>query len=107
VLSASTTQTLGLALHELATNATKYGAWASPSGRVDIRWEFEKSQPATLRLNWAETGGPRVDAPLHKGFGHIVFENMVEQSAHGEVEIDYNPAGLRWSVSLPIDPIAQ
>jgi hypothetical protein len=44
--------------------------------------------------------------PFRKGFGHVVFEHMVEQSARGEVKIDYDPAGLRWSVSLPIDAIS-
>ena len=107
MLSASAAQTLGLALHELATNATKYGAWSSPGGNVAISWDMATGEQPKLHLLWAESGGPPVEVPLRKGFGHIVFEHMVEQSAQGEVKIDYNPAGLRWSVSLPIDNISE
>jgi PAS domain S-box-containing protein len=107
VLSASVAQTLGLALHELATNATKYGAWSLPQGNVAIRWDVAAGQKPRLHLSWAESGGPLVEMPLRKGFGHVVFEYMVEQSAQGEVKIDYDPAGLRWNVSLPTDAIAE
>lgn len=106
VLPASVAQTLGLALHELATNATKYGAWSLPEGRVAIRWDVAAQEQPRLHLDWTENGGPLVEVPLRKGFGHVVFEHMVEQSARGEVKIDYDPAGLRWSVSLPIDAIS-
>ena len=107
MLSASVAQTLGLALHELATNATKYGAWSLPEGSVAIRWEVAAGEKPRLHLGWTESGGPPVEVPLRKGFGHVVFEHMVEQSARGEVKIDYDPAGLRWSVSLPIDTISE
>lgn len=102
-VEATAAQTLGLALHELATNATKYGAWSSPGGNVAISWEVSCGDQPRLGLVWAESGGPPVKVPLRKGFGHIVFEHMVGQSAQGQVKIDYHPDGLRWSVSLPIE----
>jgi PAS domain S-box-containing protein len=103
---ASVTQTLGLALHELATNAAKYGAWSTPGGRVTVNWSVSEHPERKLHLAWAEHGGPAVAAPVRKGFGHVVFEQMVAQAADGNVTIDYSPTGLRWSLSLPIGPAA-
>jgi two-component sensor histidine kinase len=103
-ISASLTQTLGLALHELATNAAKYGAWSKPGGTVDIRWHISEQTGGKLHLSWMERGGPPVRAPARKGFGHIVFEQMVAASADGDVSIEYQPAGLRWSLSIPLRP---
>jgi two-component sensor histidine kinase len=103
---ASVTQTLGLALHELATNAAKYGAWSRPGGKVSVSWNISQDAERKLHVVWAEHGGPPVAVPVRKGFGHIVFEQMVAQSADGDVSIDYSPIGLRWSLSLPIDRVA-
>jgi PAS domain S-box-containing protein len=105
-ISASVTQTLGLALHELATNAAKYGAWSTPGGRIDVRWHLSDDTERKLHLAWTEHGGPPVQVPRRKGFGHIVFEQMVAQSANGDVAIDYSPGGLRWILSLPIATVA-
>jgi PAS domain S-box-containing protein len=103
LLTASAAQTIGLALHELATNAIKYGAWAAPAGQVKLDWAFDdKAGKPQLRLRWAESGGPPVEPPTRKGFGHIVIENMVAQSVDGEVYADYDAAGLRWTLSIPV-----
>jgi PAS domain S-box-containing protein len=106
-LPASVTQTLGLALHELATNAAKYGAWSVSAGKVDVRWTVSEDAERKLHLTWTEHGGPPVEKPARKGFGHIVFEQMVAQSVDGDVTIEYRPTGLRWSLSLPIGPISE
>lgn len=106
MISASVTQMLGLALHELATNAAKYGAWSTPGGSVDIRWHFCDDTKRTLHLAWTEHGGPAVQIPRQKGFGHVVFEHMVGQASNGEVSIDYRPSGLHWSLALPIATLA-
>ena len=102
VLTASAAQTIGLALHELATNAIKYGAWSVPAGQVTLEWAFDDQagQPQ-LRLRWIESGGPPVTPPTRKGFGHVVIKNMVAQSVDGEVHADYDPAGMRWTLSIP------
>jgi PAS domain S-box-containing protein len=103
VLTASAAQTIGLALHELATNAIKYGAWSAPAGKVSVDWAFDdKVGVPQLRLCWIESGGPPVERPTRKGFGHVVIENMVAQSVDGEVDADYNPTGMRWTLSIPI-----
>ena len=102
VLTAPAAQTIGLALHELATNATKYGAWSVPAGKVSVNWAFDRTLPQMLRLKWVENGGPRVSKPIRRGFGHVVFEDMVAQSVDGEVHTNYPHEGLQWSVSLPI-----
>ncbi len=101
-LTATAAQAIGMALHELATNATKYGAWSVASGRVVIAWTIEPEATA-MHLDWIETGGPLVIAPARKGFGHIVLENIVTKSVHGEVHIKYEPAGLQWHLSLPTE----
>ena len=104
VLTASAAQTIGLALHELATNAIKYGAWSVPAGQVTLEWTFDDDQAGQpqLRLRWIESGGPPVERPTRKGFGHVVIENMVAQSVDGEVHADYDPTGMRWTLSIPV-----
>lgn len=107
VISPSITQTLGLALHELATNAAKHGAWSMPGGRVSISWQVSEHVGRRLHFVWSEQGGPRVERPERKGFGHIVFEQMVAQAVNGDVKIEYRSGGLRWSVSIPIGDVAE
>jgi two-component sensor histidine kinase len=106
-ISASVAQTLGLALHELATNAAKHGAWSKPGGTVNIRWHVSEETERRLHVSWTEHGGPPVAVPVRTGFGHVVLEQIVAQSADGDVRIDYRPTGLQWSVSLPIDALAE
>lgn len=103
ILDEAATQNIGLALHELATNAAKYGALSVPQGRVAIGW-----QPVTtgdgaraLRLSWRETDGPEVTPPQRKGFGHIVIERTVADSLDAEVTLDFAPTGLIWQVDIP------
>jgi PAS domain S-box-containing protein len=87
-------QALGLALHELATNAGKYGALSTEAGRVDIRWGTEGD---TFTMSWTERGGPPVSSPQRRGFGSVVMKEMAERSADGRVELDYAPSGVTWS----------
>jgi two-component sensor histidine kinase len=97
-LKASAAQGIGLALHELATNAGKYGALSTDSGRVDIGWGADRD---TFAMNWTERGGPRVAVPTRRGFGTIVMEAMAERSVDGKVDLDYPPSGLTWRLSCP------
>jgi PAS domain S-box-containing protein len=97
-LKASSAQAIGLALHELATNAGKYGALSTDTGRVDICWRVGDGGFA---MSWTESGGPRVTAPLRRGFGSIVMGVMAERSVGGTVEIDYAPAGVTWRLACP------
>ena len=100
MLTSEAAQALGLALHELATNAVKYGAWSTPVGRVSVTWAFQEGQQELLRLTWNERGGPIVTAPTNKGFGHVVIETLVGQAV-GEVTLRFDPLGTVWTVIIP------
>lgn len=103
VLTAEAAQSIGLAIHELATNAIKYGALSKPSGRVRISWMFagDAGAPPQLLLSWIEQGGPPAAPPARKGFGHVVISEMVERSLNGKVTMEFADRGLNWSVSIP------
>jgi PAS domain S-box-containing protein len=97
-LNPASAQAIGLALHELATNAGKYGALSTDAGRVDISWG---SDGGTLTMSWTEREGPPVSAPKRRGFGTIVMETMAERSVDGKVNLDYAPSGLTWRLTCP------
>ena len=91
-LETSTAQTIAVALHELTTNAAKYGALSVPEGRVEIAWSHKADEHLTLR--WTETGGPAVEPPTRKGFGTRVMEAMVKSQLQGEIRFDWRSEGL-------------
>lgn len=93
---------LTLALHELATNAAKYGALSVPSGRVAIKWTVRPGDPPHLVFRWQEHGGPQVSAPAQKGFGSRLIERSLALELAGEVHITYDPAGVLCDVSAPV-----
>jgi PAS domain S-box-containing protein len=93
MLNASATQTLGMALHELATNASKYGALSAEHGSVELTWSIDAD---TFLITWAERDGPSVKVPERRGFGSTVLASVVATSLAGEVELDYRPEGLLW-----------
>jgi PAS domain S-box-containing protein len=109
VVNATAAQNLGLALHELATNAAKYGALSTPSGRVHITWAMEREgenkadgEPQSqLRITWAERGGPPVTPPKIKGFGRVVIERVAAQALSATVDYEFPPEGVRWSIAIP------
>ncbi len=95
-LSAAAAQAIGLALHELTTNAGKYGALSTDDGRVDVRWRLES---ARFIMCWVERNGPQVTPPRRHGFGSTVMTSMAERTVNGTVHLDYKPAGLRWCLT--------
>jgi PAS domain S-box-containing protein len=97
-LKASSAQAIGLALHELATNAGKYGALSTETGRVDIRWA---AADGAFTMSWVESGGPPVSEPERRGFGSVVMDAMVGRSVGGTVDLDFAPAGVRWRLTCP------
>ena len=101
-LTVDAMQSIGLALHELTTNAVKYGALSAPYGEVRVFWRLEPdlAEPI-LRVEWTEQGGPPVAPPQRKGFGQVVIKQMVEQALSATATIEYPPAGLRWSLRAP------
>ena len=103
VVTADAAQAIGLAIHELATNAIKYGALSAPTGKVRISWMLDGNAGASsqLSLNWIEQGGPPATPPPRKGFGHVVIVDMIERSLNGTVAVKFAVEGLTWSVSMP------
>ncbi|EIM25861.1 sensor histidine kinase [Microvirga lotononidis] len=94
----------GLALHELATNAAKYGALSIPHGRLDISWRAEMDEDGRRRLSldWVEQGGPMVEPPKRLGFGSRLIERSIRDELGGGLDLRFQPDGLRCSLSLPL-----
>ena len=97
-LKAAAAQALGLTVHELATNAGKYGALSVDAGRVDVGWRFDNDM---FKISWTERKGPPVSQPERRGFGSAVIESMAKWSLDGEVHLDYAPSGLIWRLTCP------
>jgi two-component sensor histidine kinase len=98
-LNPASAQAIGLALHELATNAGKYGALSTDRGRVNIGWGITDGD--TFSMTWTEREGPPVLAPERRGFGTIVIEAMAERSVGGTVNLGYVLSGVTWSLTCP------
>jgi PAS domain S-box-containing protein len=100
-ISTAAAQTVGMAVHELATNASKYGSLSNLSGRVGIEWGVDRDQAGDPRfhLSWRETGGPTVAKPDRRGFGSTVIDQMVRMGLNANVSLDYKPLGLTWVMS--------
>ena len=97
-LTAAAAQGIGMALHELATNASKYGALSNSEGRVHISWQVAAAENPTFLMSWLEQGGPNVTAPTRKGFGQTVIGRMAEAAVDGTATIDYRECGLSWEL---------
>jgi PAS domain S-box-containing protein len=95
-LKAASAQAIGLVVHELATNAGKYGALSIDTGRVVVCWATDGD---TFTMSWIERDGPPVFVPKRHGFGTMVMEAMVEHSVDGTVDLDYAPSGLTWRLT--------
>jgi CheY-like chemotaxis protein len=101
LLPPATAQTIALALHELATNAAKYGALSKELGRVDLSW---RTEPGKLELTWVESGGPEITAPSRGGYGSRAILAGIERQLGGIVDFDWQAGGLRCTLSVPHDP---
>jgi two-component sensor histidine kinase len=97
ILGANATSTIGMALHELATNACKYGALSVSDGRIRVNWTLEDGE---LFLEWCERGGPPVSPPAHRGFGRNVIERSAER-LRGTAELAFDPEGVSWRLRAP------
>lgn len=93
MLQPEAAQNIGLALHELAINAVKYGALSSPKGRIIIRWDVDRERTKKFRLSWEERGGPRVSPPVHEGFGHKLLSRIAKDSPDTESGFLFGPEG--------------
>ena len=95
---------LSMAVHELCTNATKYGALSAESGQVEIAWSVEQGQ---FRWVWHERGGPAVAAPKQTGFGSRLIERLLADQLSGQVRMNYEPTGLVCTIDAPLDAICE
>jgi hypothetical protein len=94
-------QTFSMAFHELATNASKYGALSDPTGMVKISWGYQPSAAESIFVKWEELGGPPVVAPERKGFGSVVLERIVLQIPDAIATLEFAQDGVRWRLVAP------
>lgn len=106
-LSSSAVQAIGMTIHELVTNAGKYGALSDDCGRINLNWHLEGAAADRFVMTWVETDGPPVTAPTRKGFGSTVTGEMVRMSLDAEIESDFAPSGFSWKLTCAIDEIIE
>ena len=98
-LTPAAAEGIGMALHELATNAVKYGALSNTGGKVRISWQVAAEAEPTFSMSWLEEGGPKVAFPTRKGFGQTVIGRMAGAAVHGTAKVDYRESGLFWNLT--------
>jgi PAS domain S-box-containing protein len=103
-ITSAAAQTIGMALHELATNAGKYGALSTDAGYVDIAWRLDGHH---FTMEWCESGGPTVVAPTRHGFGWTVLCQMTKMLLGADVTLEYEPAGVVWRLGCPADRVRE
>jgi PAS domain S-box-containing protein len=102
MLTAAATQAVAMVLHELVTNAAKYGALSSPAGRVSVQWD--RVDGATkLAIAWRETGGPPVPASAQSGYGTSLIRDLIPHELGGTVDLEMAPDGTRCTIVIPFD----
>jgi PAS domain S-box-containing protein len=92
---------LGMAFHELTTNAAKYGALSTKNGRLEATWSLTTDRD--LRIRWQESGGPSVQEPQRRGFGRLLLERALRADLDAEVQLEFAPAGLECVITFPLD----
>ena len=94
---------LAMTLHELGMNAFKYGAWAKSAGSISVTWQLEQN---TIRIEWIETGGPRIESPPKHGIGLNLVSGFINHELQGEVTLDFGTNGLSVAISFPFESVA-
>lgn len=107
IVTPEAAQNIGLAVHELSTNAAKYGALSVPQGRVEVRWARTDGDGENSRflMIWIEKGGPEVAPPTHKGFGQVVMEQLAARALQGKATLHFEPEGVCWTLDIPASHI--
>lgn len=107
-LSSGAVQAIGMAIHELVTNASKYGALSTDRGRVALSWHRETGpEGERFVMTWTESEGPPVTPPARQGFGSTVTVDMIRMSLEAEVETAFTPAGYAWRFACPIENMTE
>jgi PAS domain S-box-containing protein len=106
-VSAAAAQTISMALHELSTNAGKYGALSSAAGRIEIAWKVDRDERGieTFFMSWSERCEKPINVPLKQGFGFSVISTMSEMALGAKVDLDFPAAGLTWRLTCPTSKI--
>jgi two-component sensor histidine kinase len=95
---------VGLAIHELTTNAAKHGALCVAEGRVEVTWHLaEKSDVPALFCEWQEVNGPPVEPPKVSGFGSMLLKRVLSQQIRADVDVEYDPQGFRLRLVVPLE----
>jgi len=94
---------LSMALHELATNAVKYGALSRPGGQILLSWSVDYAAVPRLTLSWIERGGPPVETPTRRGFGSRLIERGLAAELSGEARIEFRPEGVVCTITALLD----
>jgi two-component sensor histidine kinase len=95
-------QYVGMAIHELGSNAVKYGALSAETGRVHVVWGKGPSGDAPLVIEWTEVGGPALDPPTQFGFGSTILRTLTPKALDGKATLDFLPTGVRWTLTAPL-----
>jgi two-component system CheB/CheR fusion protein len=101
-VSSDVVRVLGMALHELATNAAKYGALSAENGRLAISARFEPGDAQRLCIRWTEQGGPAVESSAPRGFGVRLIEEAIAYEFEGRVKLEFPRDGVRCSIEIPL-----
>ena len=104
MLEPNPAQAIAISLHELATNAAKYGSLSTADGEVEIAWS--RTADGRLNLRWTESGGPTPTPPTHRGFGTRILEKMIGGQLGGQVRFDWRNQGLTCEIALPLGQAA-
>lgn len=105
-LGPKTAVTIAMALHELATNAAKYGALAAERGHVSVAWSIVDGPEPRLAMRWQETGGPPVTRPTRRGFGSRMIERALAGELQGNVKLDFRQEGVVCEIDALLPDIA-
>jgi PAS domain S-box-containing protein len=100
MLEPNTAQAIAISLHELATNAAKYGSLSAADGDVEVAWY--RTADGQLSLRWTESRGPTIAPPTHRGCGTRIIENIIERQLGAKVRFDWHPPGLSCEIALPL-----
>jgi chemotaxis family two-component system sensor kinase Cph1 len=95
---------LALVIHELTTNAAKYGALSAAGGRIEIAWTIAGNRPSRLELTWTEQGGPKIEVLPRSGFGTELIERGIRFELQGEAKLEVVGGGLRCRIVIPGNP---
>ena len=109
MINAVAAQAIGMAIHELASNAGKYGALSNDTGHVNIAWGLERADAGgeRFRMDWSESGGPTVAPPTRRGFGSTVLSEVTRRSVQADGSLEYAPTGVVWRLGCNADRLRE